>query len=78
MLSQLISEGTLFSHRIVIAVLHTISADALEAIRLMELNGVTVIVYLVTDDEHETENARTMLHGKFFRIGTEEDLKEVL
>ena len=78
MLSQLISEGTLFSHRIVITVLHTISADALEAIRLMELNGVTVIVYLVTDDEHETENARTMLHGKFFRIGTEEDLKEVL
>ncbi|MBR7090276.1 MAG: DUF58 domain-containing protein [Lachnospiraceae bacterium] len=78
MLSQLISEGTLFSHRIVIAVLHTISADALEAIRLTELNGVTVIVYLITDNEHEAENARTLIHGKFFRIGTEEDLKEVL
>ena len=78
MLSQLISEGTLFSHRIVIAVLHTISADTLDAIRIMELNGVTVIVYLITDNEHETENARTLLHGRFFRIGTEEDLKEVL
>ena len=78
MLSQLISEGTLFPHRIVIAVLHTISADALDAIRIMELNGVTVIVYLITDNEHEAENARTLLHGRFFRIGTEEDLKEVL
>ena len=78
MLSQLISEGTLFSHRIVIAVLHTISADTLDAIRIMELNGVTVIVYLITDNEHEAENARTLLHGRFFRIGTEEDLKEVL
>ena len=78
MFSQLVSEGTLFSHKIVIAVLHTLSAEAIEAIRLTELNGVTVIVYLITDDEHETENARTMLHGKFFRIGTEEDLKEVL
>lgn len=78
MLTQLISEGTLFPHRIVIAVLHTISADEIEAIRIMELNGVTVIVYLITDNEHETENARTLLNGRFFRIGTEEDLKEVL
>ncbi|MBO4609254.1 MAG: DUF58 domain-containing protein [Lachnospiraceae bacterium] len=78
MFSQLVSEGTLFSRKIVIAVLHTLSAEAIETIRLTELNGVTVIVYLITDDEHETENARTMLHGKFFRIGTEEDLKEVL
>ena len=42
------------------------------------MNGVVVIVYLVTDDEAETENARNVLHGKFFRIGTEDDLKEVL
>lgn len=78
MLTQLISEGSLFSHRIVIAVLHKLTGEVTEAIRIMEMNGVVVIVYLVTDDEAETENARNVLHGKFFRIGTEDDLKEVL
>ena len=78
MITRLVSEGTLFSHRIVISVLHTLSAEVLEAIRLMEMNGVSTIVYLITDDEHEIENARTMLHGSFFAIGTDADLKEVL
>lgn len=78
MMAGLISGGMLFAHKIVIAVLHTLRGGCAEAVRILESNGVTVIVYLVTDDEKEAENAGTMLRGRFFRIGTEDDLKEVL
>ncbi|MCR4786997.1 MAG: DUF58 domain-containing protein [Lachnospiraceae bacterium] len=75
---HLAERQSVFSDKLVIMILHTLSPEANRTVDLLKRNGVLVVIYLVTDDDKEAESARILCEGDLFVIPTQADLREVL
>ena len=78
LMTHMSDSGALFGHNLVIMVLHELDADSLNTAEQLTGSGISVYIYLITDDAKEADRARTLFAGKIFVIGTEDDLTEVL
>lgn len=78
---QLFKEASVSQHimqcKAVYIVTTRVALELLELINLLLLNGMSVVVYLISDTKEELEKVE-MSGVKVVRIGTQDDLKEVM
>ncbi len=78
LLLHLEESRNIYSHRMVIMVLHSINGEVMAFVSRLLQNDISPVIYLVTDDQEEIRRSKSLFAGYLFVIPTEADLKEVL